>query len=476
MTDAIGSSFSTLLPLQDRDAILSRLEAYVPQMNAISRALWDKPELGYREVEASRTLIEALQAEGFAVETGVAGLPTAFVADFEVPSVSGAKSGPVVAFLAEMDALPGFSQAVAPVPKPIPGQTEGHACGHNLFGAGSLGAAVALARWAKEEGVAARVRVYGTPAEEGGAGKAYMAREGLFDDVDVALHWHPGDRNSVWQNRSLAATGGKFRFHGKSAHAAAAPETGRSALHGVEAFHHMAALMREVMPLHTHIHYVTLRGGEAPNTIPDFAESYLGVRHPNAETAREVFDRVCKAAEGAALGTGTRLEVERIGGIHPLLPNDTLGQLTFEMLKIAPPIVWDEEEAAFARTLQESFPEKLDLSSVSEVEGYYHGQLGAFSTDVGDVSWIAPCAALGTASWVPGTKPHTWQAVAAGGMGIGEKGMKLAAQVLAFTAAALLRSPETLAAARAEFEGARGEGFAYRSLLPEGGPPFNYRD
>ena len=465
------SSAGTGTPLADADRtrIVDHVEAYAPTMNALAQSMWLNPELGYQETQASALLAQALRDQQFTLSTGVAEIPTAFVATY------GAGQGPVIAFLAEMDALPGFSQAAVPNRQPVEGLTKGHACGHNLFGAGSLGAAIALTRWMKESGVTAEVRVYGTPAEEGGAGKAYMARAGLFDDIDVALHWHPGDSNTVWQNHSLASMGAKFRFHGKSAHAASAPETGRSALHAVEAFHHMAGMLRELVPLHTHIHYVVTRGGDAPNTIPDFAESYLSVRHPQAAVVREVFARVRQAAEGAAMGTGTRVEIEQIGGIHPLLPNDTLGRLTYQNLQAAPPIRWSEEELQFARVLQETLDDKPDLSSVSQVGGYYHGQIGAFSTDVGDLSWIAPCAALGTATWVPGTRPHTWQAVAAGGTSIGEKGMKLAAIVLATTAASLLRSPEHLESARSEFLCSRGPAFTYQPLISAGGPPLDYR-
>ncbi|NBB47846.1 amidohydrolase [Rhizobium sp. CRIBSB] len=454
----------------DRARIVDHVAAYAPTMNALAQSMWLNPELGYQETKASASLAQALREQGFGLRTGVAEIPTAFIATY------GAGEGPVIAFLAEMDALPGFSQAAAPNRQSVEGLTKGHACGHNLFGAGSLGAAVALMRWMRENGIAAEVRVYGTPAEEGGAGKAYMARAGLFDDVDVALHWHPGDSNTVWQNHSLASMGAKFRFRGKSAHAASSPETGRSALHAVEAFHHMAGMMREVVPLHTHIHYVVTRGGDAPNTIPDFAESYLSVRHPQASVVREVFARVVQAAEGAALGTGTHVEFEQIGGIHPLLPNDTLGRLTYQNLLAAPPIRWNDDELQFARVLQETLDQKPDLASVSQVGGYYHGQIGAFSTDVGDISWLAPCAALGTATWVPGTKPHTWQAVAAGGMSIGEKGMKLAAIVLATTAASLLRSPAILESARSEFLRSRGPTFTYQPLIAAGGAPLQYRD
>jgi len=452
------------LDARDRRGLTAHMDAMAPRMSALARAIWERPELAFQEFETSRALRGALEAEGFVVRAGVADLPTAFIA------TSGAGKGPVIAFLAEMDALPGFSQAATPRRQPIEGKDAGHACGHHLFGVGAVGAAIALHRWIMETGVEGEVRVYGTPAEEGGAGKAVMARAGLFNDVDVAFHWHPDDRNAVWQSRSLASIGAIFRFHGKSAHAAGAPERGRSALHGVEAFHHMASLMREVVPPMTHIHYVVSDGGRIPNVIPDFAESRVGVRHPDSETARLIFERVEAAARGAAMGTGTEVTVERVGAVHSILPNDTLGKIMYANMLVAPPIVWNDEERAFAEAIRETMDEPPAPLSTTNILPYRFGTLGAFSSDVGDVSWITPCAALGTVTWVPGTRPHTWQAVAAGGTSIADKGTRAAAITLAATAANLLRRPELIARARAEFAEARGGNFVYRSLMDDDAP------
>ena len=447
----------------DRALLLNGAEAFFPSMNALARRIWTRPELAYREVETSAAMIELLEAEGFAVERGVAGLPTAFIAR--------RGDGPSIGFLAEMDALPGFSQSAAPYPDPIPGQDVGHACGHHLFGSASIGAAVGLARWLAASGVPGQVRVYGTPAEEGGAGKAYMARAGLFDDLDIALHWHPDDVNRVWQSRSLASIGARVRFHGRTAHAAQAPENGRSALHAIEAFHHMASLMREVVPPDTHIHYVVSRGGEAPNVIPALAESRIGVRHYDPAVARDVLDRLEKAAEGAALGTGTRAEILRQGGVLSLLPNDTVGRVTLANMRHMPAISWDDDDHAFARQIQTSMETPPSCAQVSELGPYEYGLKGRFSTDVGDVSWLVPCGAIGTACWVPGTRPHTWQAVAAGAHPIADKGMRLAAQTLMTTGATFLRRPDLITKAQAELERQRGTDFTYRPLIADGPPP-----
>ena len=317
------------------------------------------------------------------------------------------------------------------------------------------------------------MRVYGTPAEEGGAGKVYMARAGLFDDLAIALHWHPDDVNRVWQSRSLASIGGRILFHGRTAHAAQAPEAGRSALHGVEAFHHMASLMRETVPQGTHIHYIVARGGVAPNVIPDLAESRIGVRHPDPAVAQEVFERLEQAARGAAMGTGTRAEIRRLGAVHSILPNDVVGRVMLANMAALPPIRWDGADHAFAARIQASMDRPPALDQAFELGPYVFGSQGAFSSDVGDVSWLVPCGALGTATWVPGTRPHTWQAVAAGAHPIADKGMQLAARALMATGAAFLHAPELIAQARAELEAARGPKYRYRPMVADGPPPFD---
>lgn len=348
-------------------------------------------------------------------------------------------------------------------------------CGHHLFGAGSVAAAIAVADYLEAHGLPGQVRLYGTPAEEGGAGKVYLVRAGLFDDVDVTLHWHPSSWNSAAQGKSLANVSAKFRFSGVSAHAAIAPEKGRSALDAVEAMNMMVNMMREHVPQETRIHYVITSGGEAPNVVPDFAESYMYIRHPDPAVVADVYARIEAAAQGAALGTGTSYSVERMSGVYSVLPNDTLGQLMDRSLRAAEPLKWDEAEMAFASTLQQSLSRAPDLASYAEIEPYDFGKQGYYSTDVGDVSWVTPTAGLGTATWVPGTWPHSWQAVAAGGMSIGDKGTVLAAETLAAAAAELFQSPDLLAAAKAEFEASRGDGFTYDSLIGDRQPPLDYR-
>ena len=448
--------------------IEERVEARREQAVALASALFDYAELGYLEVRSSGRLGAYLEDNGFRVERGVADIPTAFVA-------SRGAGRPVIGILAEFDALPGLSQT--PVPQRIPAVADapGHACGHNLFGSASATAGAAIGDWLQATNTAGTVRVYGTPAEEGGSGKVYMTRAGLFDDVDIVLHWHPSDRNDASPSSSTGNMSGRFRFHGIAAHAAAAPDRGRSALDGVEAMNYMTNLMREHIPGTARIHYVITDGGRAPNIVPEFAEVYYYVRHPDPERVKELFERVVAAAEGAAAGTDTRMTYEIMHGNFPLLRNDTLAAVVHEHLQAIEGIAYDADEMDFASAIRRTLIGKLPpLESVWDIQPFeFRQSMG--STDVGDVSWNVPTAGFSTATWVPGTPAHGWQAVAASGMSIGHKGMMLAAKVLAATAADLYRNPEFVEAATAELHRRRGEDFQYTPLLGDRAPPLDYR-
>jgi len=318
--------------------------------------------------------------------------------------------------------------------------------------------------------------VYGTPAEEGGGGKVYMVRAGLFADVDAVLHWHPASVNDASPSTSLANMSGKFRFYGIAAHASAAPEQGRSALDGVEAMNHMVNLMREHIAQESRIHYVITAGGQAPNVVPDFAEVYYYARHPDPAVVAQLWERIVKAAEGAALGTGTRVEVEVLNGVYSLLPNEALARVVDANLRHVGGIRYTETERAFAEALAATLEAggEVSLMKASEIEPF-RLSMGGASTDVGDVSWVVPTAGLNVATWVPGTPAHSWQAVAAGGTSIGMKGMVVAAKTLAMTVVDLLLDPSHIEAARAEFERRRGPNFVYRPLVGDREPPLDYR-
>jgi aminobenzoyl-glutamate utilization protein B len=450
-------------------AIAASLERKASHYGALAQQLWDLAEVGYLEERSTALLQAELRAAGFAVEAGVAGMPTAFVASW-------GRGEPVIGILAEFDALPGITQDRVPERKERPDMAAGQACGHHLFGTGSVAAAIAVRDWLEASGTPGTIRLYGTPAEEGGGGKVYMVRAGLFADVDAVLHWHASDRNAASPWASLANKSAKFRFHGVSAHAAGAPERGRSALDGVEAMNHMVNLMREHVPQETRIHYVITAGGAAPNVIPDFAEVFYYVRNPDPGNVLEIFDRVAKAAEGAALGTGTRMDYEVIHGIYAVLPNLALARAMQANLERVGGVTYDARERAFAESIRTSLPaDAPPLEAAATILPLQQSIDAGGSTDVADVSWVVPTAGLETATWVPGTAAHSWQAIAAGGTSIGAKGMLVAAKSLALTAFDLVTRPELRAAAAKELAERVGPGFEYRSLVGDKPPPLDYR-
>jgi len=441
---------------------------HVQTVTDTAQSLWKWAELGYLETESSGLLQETLAAAGFHIDTGIGGIPTAFTASF-------GNGKPVIGIMGEFDALPGISQTAVPYAESLDGKPNGHACGHNLFGAGSLGAALAVKDWLTDTGHPGTVRFFGTPAEEGGSGKVYLVRAGAFDDVDVALHWHPGDDNTASPSSTLANKSAKFRFSGVSSHAAAGPERGRSALDAVEAMNFMVNLLREHVPEETRIHYVITEGGIAPNVVPNFAESFYYVRHPNAGVLATLWDRVIATAEAAALGTGTTLEYEVIHGNHSVLPNEVLAQRAYDHLVALGGPRYDENDHLFAHAIAKTLPGgRYEPGSEAIIEPFAIKQSKG-STDVGDVSWNVPTVGLGTATFVPGTGLHTWQAVATGGTPLAHKGTLLAAEVLAATAIDLLSQPELVSAATAEFNKRRGPDFVYAPLLGDRDPPLDYR-
>ncbi len=429
--------------------------------------IWEWAEPGYQEERSSALLATLLEESGFTVRRGVAGIPTAFTATFGAGK-------PVLGILGEFDALPGLSQEGVPVRQPRPGSGYGHGCGHHLFGVASAAAAIALAQQIKAGNLQGTIRFYGTPAEEGGSAKVYLVRAGLFDDSDAVLHWHPSDVTAAGGVSSLARIAAKFRFHGTSSHAASAPDQGRSALDAVELMDYAVNLMREHVPDSTRIHYVITNGGGAPNVVPEFAEVYYYVRHPDAGQVQDLYRRVKLCAEAAAAATETRLEIDFQGGIHNLLPNDTLAAVAASNLEALNQIQYDHDEEAFALELQKTLAKPKSLGEVGQT-GDLSGETRSGSTDVGDVSYVVPTAGVRVATWVPGTPAHSWQAVACGRTTIARKGMLLAAKTLAATGWDLFQAPEVLKKARLELE-KRLAGQPYRPLLEPGQkPPLDYR-
>jgi len=438
---------------------------------AVATEIWNFAEVGYQEEKSSGLLQQHLSEQGFSIDQGVADIPTAFVASY-------GSGSPIIAILGEYDALPGVSQTSSPYREKRPEVNAGHACGHHLFGAGSMAAAIETKEWMEENDIQGTLRFYGTPAEEGGAGKVYLVRAGLFDDVDAVLHWHPSSSNSAHAASSLSNKSAKFRFTGVASHAAASPWNGRSALDGVEAMNMMANMMREHVSSDSRIHYVITSGGEAPNVVPEFAEVFYYCRHPEMRMVKQNFEWLVEIAEAAAKGTQTKMEYEVIHGLYNVLPNETLSRVVYENLSELGGFTYTADEAAYAEKIIESFEyaSNVSLETTKNVAPFKVIRKGARgSTDVGDVSWAVPTAGLSTATWVPGTSAHTWQAVAAGGTSIGKKGMLLASKAIALSALDLFLSPETLAKAKEELMQQRGKDFEYEALLGEREPPLDYR-
>lgn len=453
----------------NKETALKILSDAYQQDKATALQIWDYAEVGYKEVKSAALHVQHLKDAGFTVETGVADIPTAFVATY-------GSGKPVIGILAEYDALPGLGQAAVPSKTPN-GKNAGHGCGHHLFGTASVSAGIAIKKLIAEGKLTGTIKVFGCPAEEGGSGKVFLVRAGLFKDVDAVIHWHPNDVNSVTTTSALANKSAKFKFYGISAHASAAPEQGRSALDAVEAMDNMVNMMREHIPQETRIHYVITSGGKAPNVVPDFAEVYYYVRHPKRKDVVEIFDRVVKAAEGAAIGTGTTMKYDIIGGTHDLLINKTLAEAMQVNLEKVGGVIYGEEEKAFAKKIQPSFigniPDIETAASIKPLSYIVEGNSG--STDVGDVSYAKPTVGMGAATWVPGTPAHSWQAVASGGTNIGTMGMLVASKTMALTAIDLMSNPTLLNKATEEFNKAIGD-YKYKALLGDIKPALNYRD
>jgi aminobenzoyl-glutamate utilization protein B len=453
--------------------VLELLDQHAAHFSETSRTIWEYAELGYQEQKSSALLQRELQAAGFRLQASVADEPTAFVATY-------GQGQPVIGILGEFDALPGLSQTATPDRSPVVADAPGHACGHNLLGAGAALAAVALKEYMERNHVPGTLRYYGTPAEEGGNGKVYMIRAGLFRDVDVVLQWHPSAENAVSNGGALAMNSARFLFHGVAAHAAVAPDRGRSALDAVMLMGNGIEFLREHIPSNSRIHYVITNGGAAPNIVPDTAELYLYARNPSSEVLSGVWDRILKIGQGAALMTETTLDVREAGGTTNVLPNDPLSRAAQRNLEEVGGFRYTAEEKHFAQELQKSLPAggagDLDSTALIQALRRPDPNAAAASTDVGDVSWNVPTIGFTTATFVPGVAAHTWQAAASAGMSIGQKGMIVAAKALAVTGADLFSDRQLVLDAKSDFR-RQMEGKTYQSVIPTGQkPPLKYRN
>jgi len=461
---------ATNAAMDGRDEMLRKMDERAEHFGELSRRIWEFAEVGYKEKQSSDMLKSELRDAGFQIQENVADIPTAFVATH-------GQGKPIIGILGEFDALPGLSQDTMPEKKALTPGAPGHGCGHNLFGVASAFAAITVKDYLRGKNLAGTIRFYGTPAEEGGAGKVYMARAGVFNECDVILAWHPGDANSASLKSSLANISAKFRFYGQAAHAAAAPDKGRSSLDAVMLMGHAVDMLREHVPSTTRIHYIITQGGGAPNVVPDFAEIYLYARHPNMPTLDGIWARIVKCAEAGALATETRMELELVASVYNELPNEPLANLIDKNLRRVGGVVYTAEEQAFAEKLRQTFSLDGALALGSQREAQQmEGGVSSGSTDVSDVSWIVPTTEFRAATYVPGTPGHSWQSTACSGHSIGRKGMVVAAKTLALSAVDLTQDAKLIEAARDDFNKRRA-GHDYRSRIPANQkPPLNYRD
>ncbi len=443
-------------------AATAAVEALRDTILRISREVWENPELSLHEEISSEIHIRELIAGGFTITSrGTSGIPTAFVAEW-----TQGEGGARIGFLPEYDALPGLGNAAEPRQTPGPTGVEvGHGCGHGMLGAGCTGAAMALRQMMIDEGIPGTIRVYGCAAEETEGAKVYMARDGLFDDLDACLAWHPAPVNATGLLRTAAVNMLRIRYTGRTAHAGVDPWEGRSALKGAELFGIGIQFMREHLRPTTRLHYSYTDGGGAPNVIPDRAEILIIIRDENRERVVEVTDWVREVAQGSATTTRTEVEVDHFFGMHDLLPNDTLvGRIHAHIGAL--PLDWTEAEEDFARACQRemNLPEAGLASGVLPVipEITTGG-----ATDVGDVSYNTPTGLFGLATMPVGVGLHTWPVTACGGTSIGDKGALRSAVVMAGVGYELMTDAGLRAAARADFERRRA-GRPYVSPLPEG--------
>ena len=442
-----------------QDDILRRMDSDAPRYAKLSRQIWEIAEIGYQETKSSALLSDELKRAGFRVETGLANMPTSFTATW-------GQGKPVIAILGEFDALPGLSQDTVPEKKPITPGGNGHGCGHNTFGVAAAHAAITVKRLMEERKLAGTIRYYGTPAEEGGGGKIHMIRAGLFKDVDAAITWHPWDINAASNQNWLATVAGRFRFSGKSSHAAAAPDSGRSALDAAMIMTHAVDLLREHVPQETRIHYILEKAGSAVNIVPESTEVVLMARHTDAAVLAGIWERILNTAQAGALATGTQMTFEVTGSYANMITNTTLTSVLDASLKTVGGYQYTPEEAKFSEAIRNTLGKvTAEADAHTKISPIRTGVLSA-STDVGDVSYVVPTAQFLAATWIPGTPAHTWQSTAASGMTIGQKGMLVAAKTLALATLELLTIPKLVADARAEFQKAM-TGREYKSAHPK---------
>jgi aminobenzoyl-glutamate utilization protein B len=440
--------------------VINQVDSIEPVIEEMAMKLWDYAELALVETRSADLLVHKLDEAGFEIETNVADMPTAFVATYGTGS-------PVIGILAEYDALPGVgNQAVSQRKPRTDGVTSGHGCGHNLFGAASVGAAIALKELIEEEGLNGTIKLFGTPAEETVVGKVYMAKAGIFDGLDAVLEWHPGGTNEVRNQPGRAMNSFEVEFFGQSAHASADPWNGRSALDAVEMMNYGVNMMREHVRPTARMHYVIPVAGDAPNVVPDYSRVWYFVRDINRTEVGKYYNRILKIAEGAALATETTHKVHLITGVHEYLLNRPLQEALQRNLELVEAPQYTEAEQEFARSLQRiTGKEEKGFNDKIKPLPDEPGEVEGGSTDVADVSWIVPTAGFRVTTAAEDAPWHSWATTACSGTRAGRKGAIVAAKVIATTGVDILTNPKLVRKAKAFFLEAT-EGKPYKSPVP----------
>lgn len=448
----------------NKQAVINSVATHEEQLITMSDQIWAFAETALEEHQSAKVLADYARANGFTVEMGVGEVPTAFIATY-------GSGRPIIGIMGEFDALPGLSQQATPDKQALEAGKPGHGCGHNMFGVGSLGAAIAVKELMEAGKLKGTLRFYGTPAEETIGGKIYMARAGLFDDLDVCLDWHPQAQIAASTQSSQALIDFRVQFYGKAAHAAFDPWNGTSAVDGLEFYTDGLNYLREHVRPTVRIHYLIEKAGDVVNVVPEHASIWTRVRDSHKEGVEVLFARAKQIAEGAAKMANVDYSVELISGMHEIIVNRTGAAALQKNLEMLGPISYTEEEIAFANKIQEATGKPQigidgDIHPLADTKPDPPGG----STDVGDISWIVPEITLSATTAPIGTPWHSWAVVACGGMSIGHKGMLLAAKSLGMTMVDLFENPELVEAVKKEFKERKGDK-VYTPMLPPGPPP-----
>jgi aminobenzoyl-glutamate utilization protein B len=445
------------------EALLS-VDKHQAELTSLSDKIWAYAEPALKEYKSSKELADYAEKQGFKVTRGVAGMPTAFIAEF-------GSGKPIIGIMGEYDALPGISQKAQPTQEPLVAGAAGHGCGHNLFGAGSMGAAVAIKELIQLGKIKGTIRFYGTPAEEAVGGKIYMVREGLFNDLDVCLDWHPDNETMANTQSSQAIIDFKVEFFGKAAHSASDPWNGRSALDAAELFLYGVNMLREHVRPSVRMHYVIQSGGDVPNVVPAYSKVWMWIRDSKTARVDEIFKRVQDIAKGAGLMAGVEAKVTVQSGDYELLVNMKGAEALQKNMEFLGPINFTADEVAFAKKIQEAQgAEQTGLDGQIKPLKPTMPDPDDGSTDVGDVSWIVPEITFICTTAPANTAWHGWSVVACGGMSIGHKGMLYASKVLALTMVDLFENEPLRNEIRKEFMQRKGNS-VYKAYIPDGPPP-----